>query len=71
METGTSPMELYCHFQGFNGDIVRSREAQKIELHHRNNANEPTGVYHCDIAVSDDDKRDTVYVGLYTSVEGI
>ena len=58
-------------FPSFNGDIVESRQAQRVELHRRNNANEPTGVYRCDIPVSDGDKRDTVYVGLYTSVEGI
>ena len=65
------PNGTILRFESSKGDIVRSREAQKLELHRRNNANEPTGMYHCDIPVSDDDKSDTVYVGLYTSVEGI
>ena len=59
------------------GDIYEVREAQRVGLSHRNNANSPTGIYRCDIptvAVHDDHDisvRDTpVYVGLYTASGG-
>ena len=55
------------------GYIYENREAERVALHHRNNANSPVGIYRCDIptiAVHDDSDRSvraTVYVGLYTS----
>ena len=55
------------------GDIVESRLAQRVDLR-RNHGTEPTGIYRCDIetdAVHDNDMRETVYVGLYTSDGGI
>ena len=55
------------------GDIYENRGTQRVELHHRNNANGPTGIYRCDIetdAVRDNDMRETVYMGLYTSSGG-
>ena len=54
-------------------DIFESRQAQRVDLRRTNNAMEPTGIYHCDIeteAVHDNDMRETVYVGLYTSDGG-
>ena len=53
------------------------RDAQRVDLRRRNNANSPVGIYRCDIptnAVHDDTDisvRDTpVYVGLYTASGG-
>ena len=60
----------------FSGDIIEDRDAQRIDLRRRNNANSPVGIYRCDIAtnaVHDDTDisvRDTVYVGLYTASGG-
>ena len=59
------------------GDIFESRDAQRVDLSHTNNATSPTGVYRCDIltsAVHDEGNsgvRDTVYMGLYTESGGI
>ena len=56
-----------------DGDIVQSRQAQRVDLRRINNANEPTGIYYCDIAtvaVYNDNMRETVYVGLYNSEGG-
>ena len=59
------------------GDIFQDRNAQRIDLHRRNDANSPTGIYHCDIATnavhdnSDISVREPVYVGLYTASGGI
>ena len=50
-------------------DIVESRQPKRVDLR-SNNTNEPTGIYHCYIetkAVHDNDMRETLYVGLYTS----
>ena len=58
------------------GDIYENRGAQRVELHRRNSATSPVGIYRCDIAtvaVHDDDDisvRTTVYVGLYTGSGG-
>ena len=55
------------------GDIIESRLAQRVDLRHRNDANEPTGIYRCDMptdAVNNNGMRETVYVGLYTSDGG-
>ena len=55
------------------GDIYRSRGDMRVNLHRRNNAMGPSGIYRCDIAtdaVHDDNDlsvRETVYVGLYAS----
>ena len=54
-------------------DIVENRDAQRLDLRRRNNANGPTGIYRCDIetnAVHDNGMRESVYVGLYTSSGG-
>ena len=56
-----------------SGDIVSTRLAQKVDMRRVNNANEPTGIYRCDIetnAVHDNGMRETVYMGLYTSSGG-
>ena len=61
----------------FSGDIFEYREPQRVDLHRRNNANSPVGIYRCDIptfAVHDDNDisvRATVYVGLYTASGGM
>ena len=47
-------------------DIYESRLAQRVDLHRRNNADSPSGIYHCEIAVNGDE-RETVYVGIYGS----
>ena len=63
-------------FQTSNIDIYENRDAQRVEIRRRNNANSPTGIYRCDIPtndVNDDDDtsvRETVYVGLYTASGG-
>ena len=59
----------------YTGDIYEDRNAQRVDLRRRNNANLPVGIYRCDIptnAVHNDDTsvRDTVYVGLYTASGG-
>ena len=64
-------------FNGPTVDIFEVRNAQRVELGRRNNANSPTGIYRCDIptnAVHDNTNtsvRDTAYVGLYTGSTGI
>ena len=58
---------------GFTGDISEDRGSRRVDLHHRNNANSPVGIYRCDIVVhvdSDISVRDSVYVGLYTTSGG-
>ena len=53
------------------GDIYRSRGNMRVNLHRRNNAMGPSGIYRCDIPtnavhdVNDLSVRETVYVGLY------
>ena len=57
---------LFSH----GGDIYEQREAQRVELRRRNNANSPSGIYRCDIptgAVQYNYVRETVYVGLYAT----
>ena len=64
-------------FQSADVGIYEFRDAQRVDLRRRNNANSPVGIYRCDIptvAVHDGDDtsvRDTVYVGLYTASGGI
>ena len=61
----------------FYGDIYEYRNAQRVDLRRRNNANSPTGIYRCDIPTivvhddTDTSVRDTVYVGLYTDSGGM
>ena len=56
-----------------SADIYEARGAQRIDLHRRNNADMPSGIYRCCIAteaVHDDfdiSVRESVYVGLYAS----
>ena len=54
--------------------IFESRQAQRVNLYH-SRGTEPTGIYRCDIAtvagVHDNGRRETVYMGLYTSDGGI
>ena len=56
--------------------IFEFRGSQRVDIRRRNNANSPTGIYHCDVptnAVHDDSDisvSDTVYVGLYTGSGG-
>ena len=58
------------------GNIFEARRAQRVDIRRTNNANEPTGIYRCDIptvAVHNDTDifvRTSVYVGLYTSTGG-
>ena len=54
-------------------DISEFRGAQRVDLRRRNNADVPSGIYHCHIATnavhndSDHSVRESVYVGLYAS----
>ena len=55
------------------GNIFETRLDMRVDIRHINNANEPTGIYRCDIstdAIHDNGMRETVYVGLYTSDGG-
>ena len=51
--------------------IHEARDAQRVDLRRRNNANSPSGIYRCGIPTdavhdeNDDSVRETVYVGLY------
>ena len=63
---------------GGGGDIYKRRGDVKVDLHRRNNAMSPSGIYHCEIetvAVNDDDMNtitgETVYIGLYPPNEGM
>ena len=52
--------------------IIESRQAQRVDLY-RNSGHAPTGIYRCGIqtvAVHDNDTREAVYLGLYTSTGG-
>ena len=55
------------------GDIYEARGAQRVDLHRRNNADMPSGIYCCRVPTStvhdDSDRsvRESVYVGLYTT----
>ena len=59
------------------GNIFEARIAQRVDLRIRNQVNEPTGIFCCDmptIAVHHDTDTSvtaSVYVGLYTSTGGI
>ena len=64
-------------FNRDNVGIYEIRVAQRVDLRRKNNANSPTGIYHCDIPANavhydtDISVRDTVYVGLYTASGGM
>ena len=56
----------------FPGGIFEDRVAQRVDIHRRNNASSPVGIYHCRIHTSADPSvRATVYVGLYTASGGM
>ena len=65
--------EMRLPFSGESGDIYEVYEAQRVDLHRRNNADMPSGIYRCDIPTnavhndSDISVRESVYVGLYAS----
>ena len=47
------------------GDIYQFVASTRVDLRCRNNANSPTGIYHCEIAVSGNADGARLYVGLY------
>ena len=56
----------------FSGDVSEGRTAQLVVLFYTGSGG-ASGIYRCDIetvAVNNNDGRETVYVGLYTSGEG-
>ena len=46
METGIS---LRLPFPAHNVGFFETREVERVDLRHRNNALSPVGIYHCDI----------------------
>ena len=48
-------------------DIYQFVGSTRVDLRRRNSASSPTGIYHCDIAVSGNAERARLYVGLYTN----
>ena len=60
---------------GFTDDIYEQRTAQRVDLHRRNNADMPSGIYRCDIETNavytndntDTTTRETVYAGIYAT----
>ena len=65
--------EMRLPFRLYPGDIYETRGHQRVDLRRRNNADMPSGIYHCRIptnAVHDDSDisvRKSVYVGLYAT----
>ena len=66
--------EMRLPFSRDGADIYEDRGAQRVDLRRRNNADMPSGIYHCHIAtnaVHDDNDivsvRESVYVGLYAT----
>ena len=55
------------------GTFYEIRGVEQVNIHRRNNANPPSGIYRCDIPTndvhdaSDRSVRETVYVGLYAT----
>ena len=47
------------------GDIYQVVASTRVDLGRRNDNNLPIGIYHCDVAVSGNADRATLYVGLY------
>ena len=57
-------------FAGEMGDVYESRSNRLVGLRYTGSGGTTSGIYRCDIetnAVNDNDGRETVYVGLYTS----
>ena len=53
-----------------SGNVYENRGAQVVVLQYTGSSSTSSGIYRCDIetnAVNDNDGRETVYVGLYTS----
>ena len=48
-----------------DGGIYQFVASTKVDLRRRRNASSPTGIYHCDVAVSGNADGARVYVGLY------
>ena len=48
-----------------DGDIYQFVASTRVDLRRRNDTNSPTGIYHCEIAVSGNADGARVYVGLY------
>ena len=48
-----------------DGDIYQFVASMRVDLRRRNDTNLPIGIYHCEIAVSGNVDRATLYVGLY------
>ena len=60
-------------FSSSGDDIYESRDAQRVNLHHRHNPLSPSGIYRCTIAVYDDNDASVearVYVGMYPPSRG-
>ena len=57
-------------FSNGGDDIYENRGAQRVDLHSRNNALSPIGIYRCTIDVHDDIDI-SVYLGLYTASGGM
>ena len=54
------------------GDIYENRLDQQVDLKRRNSAEEPSGIYRCDITTTSSLlDRESVYIGLYSSGGGI
>ena len=61
--------EMRLPFLG-GGDIYEARGSQRVDLRRRNNADMPSGIYRCRIAVHSDNYtsvKESAYVGLYAS----
>ena len=64
---------LPFRYQASSDIIYEYHQDQRVELHRRNNADKPSGIYRCDIptnAVHDNNDTtvtESVYVGLYAS----
>ena len=48
-----------------DGEIYQFVASMRVDLRRRNDTNLPTGIYHCEIAVSGNADGTRVYVGLY------
>ena len=66
--------EARLPFSYEEGDIYELRGAQRVDLRRRNNADTPSGIYHCSIAVLGGNDtitvKDSVYVVLYMNTSG-
>ena len=64
--------DSHLPFSNGDGDIYEVRGAERVDIRRRNNADMPSGIYHCHIATNaiHDDRdifsvRESVYVGMY------